>query len=215
MRVLVACEESQEVTKAFRARGHEAYSCDILPCSGGHPEWHIQGDAMPQLYKSNLKVHHYNGIDTDRWDLVISFQPCTDLTVSGARWFDKKRLSGEQEASIKFFFTVWYYSHCSENPIGIMNGGEYIKKWFPELHKTMAMNNFPFKPSQIIHPWQFGHGETKSTCLWLNGLPKLKPTDIVEGREQRIWKLPPTADRAKLRSKTYSGIAKAMAEQWS
>ncbi|MDW0150018.1 MAG: hypothetical protein QOK89_06515 [Nitrososphaeraceae archaeon] len=109
---------------------------------------------------------------------------------------------------------MWYYSHCSENPIGIMNGGKYIKKWFPETYKHMAMNGFPFEPDQIIQPWQFGHGETKSTCLWLNRLPKLAPTNIVEGREQRIWKMPPSKDRAKLRSKTYGGIAKSMANQW-
>jgi len=95
-----------------------------------------------------------------------------------------------------------------------MNGGLYIKKWFPELWKQMKDYGFPFNPTQIIHPWQFGHGETKSTCLWLKGLPKLVPTNIVSGREQRIWKLPPTSDRAKIRSKTFSGIAKAMASQW-
>jgi len=210
MKVLVACEESQAVTKAFRALCHEAYSCDILPCSGGHPEWHIQKDVTSILYDSNLHI----GNRKDGWDLVISFPPCTDLAVSGARWFDKKRLSGEQEASIEFFFHVWYYSHCTENPIGIMNGGEYIKKWFPKIYEKLTVNKFPFKPTQIIHPWQFGHGETKATCLWLQGVPPLLHTNIVPGREQRIWKLPPTEDRATLRSKTYTGIAEAMANQW-
>lgn len=200
MRVLLACEESQAVCKEFRRRGHEAYSCDILPCSGGHPEWHIQGDVLKVL--------------NDGWDIVISFQPCTDLTNSGARWFDEKRRNGSQERSIQFFFEVWKASNCSENPVGILNGGGYIKKWFPDLYSEMMDYGFPFKPSQVIQPWQFGHGETKATCLWLRGLPQLDPTDVVNGREQRIWKLPPTPDRSKLRSKTFPGIAKAMAEQW-
>jgi len=212
MRVLISHEESQEVCKAFRAKGHEAFSCDLQDCSGGHPEWHIKGDALAELHKSSLRKYHTQGPEC--YDLVLSFQPCTDLAVSGARWFDKKRLSGEQEESIKHFFNVWYYSHCSENPIGIMNGGEYIKKWFPKLHKTMLDNGFPFKSSQIIQPWMFGHGETKATCLWLNDLPPLKPTNIVAGREQRIWKMAPGPERAKLRSKTFPGIAKAMSEQW-
>lgn len=200
MNVLVACEESQAVTKEFRAKGHEAYSCDILPCSGGHPEWHIQDDVLKHL-------------DGD-WDLVISFPPCTDLTVSGARWFSKKRENGNQESSIRFFFNVWKKSNCTENPIGILNGGKYIKKWFPKLYNEMIDYGFPFKPSQIIQPWQFGHGETKATCLWLRGLPELKHTNIVEGREQNIWRMPPSTDRSKMRSKTYSGVSKAMAEQW-
>jgi hypothetical protein len=95
-----------------------------------------------------------------------------------------------------------------------MNGGAYIKKWFPDLHGDMALSGFPFKPTQIIQPWQFGHGETKATCLWLRGLPSLKPTNIVDGREHRIWYMPPSKDRSTLRSKTYEGIAKAMAQQW-
>ena len=201
MRVLVMCEESQEVCIEFRKRGHEAYSCDYLDCSGGHPEWHIKRDCLDEA--------------NNDYDLRISFQPCTDLAVSGARWFDKKRLSGEQEKSIAFFLNVWRKSNCSENPIGIMNGGEYIKKWFPKLHEYARFIDFPFKPTQIIHPYHFGHGETKATCLWLRGVRPLIPTNIVLGREQRVWKMPPSKDRAMLRSKTYHGIAVAMAEQWS
>lgn len=183
MRVLIACEESQAVCKEFRALGHEAYSCDIQECSGGHPEWHIQDDVLKVL---------------GGWDLVIAFPPCTDLAVSGARWFKEKREDGRQQQAINFFmqFTYLQCKWAIENPIGIMS----------RLYR---------KPDQIIQPWQFGHGETKATCLWLNGLPKLVPTDIVEGREQRIWKLPPGPERAKLRSKTFPGIAKAMATQWS
>lgn len=203
MKVLVACEESQTVCKEFRIKGHEAYSCDILPCSGGHPEWHIQGDALREI---NSRKYH----------LIISFPPCTDLSLSGARWFEKKRLSGEQEQSILFFAAIMALSDATENPVNIFCGGKYIKKWFPIIHKELTEQAYKFKPTQIIQPWQFGHGETKKTCLWIHEkLNKLKPTDIVDGRDQRIWKMPPSEDRGKLRSKTYIGIAKAMAEQWS
>lgn len=188
MRVLIACEESQTVCKAFREKGHEAYSCDILSTSGNNPEWHIRRDVIKIL----------NGeLSNMVFDLVIAFPPCTDLAVSGARWFPEKRANGSQQRSIEFFnfFTKLNCKWAIENPIGIMSS----------LYR---------KPDQIIHPWQFGHGETKATCLWLCGLPLLTPTDVVEGREQRIWKMPPSEDRAKLRSKTYPGIAAAMATQW-
>jgi len=182
-KVLIACEESQAVTKEMRALGVEAYSCDIKPCSGGHPEWHIQGDVTPLLEKE--------------WDMIIAFPPCTDLAVSGARWFAEKQADGRQQKSIDFFiqFTRLRCKWAIENPIGIMS------------------SKFR-KPDQIIQPWQFGHGETKATCLWINDLPKLKPTNVVEGREQRIWKMAPSPERAALRSKTFIGIAKAMASQW-
>ena len=184
MRVLIACEESQAVCKEFRALGHEAYSADILPCSGGHPKWHIQGDVLPLL--------------NQKWDMIIAFPPCTDLCVSGARWFKEKIADGRQQAAIDFFM-LFANANCDkvaiENPIGIMS----------TKYK---------KPSQIIQPWQYGHGETKATCLWLKGLPNLEPTNIVEGRQQRIWKMSPGPERAKLRSKTYIGIAKAIANQW-
>lgn len=192
-KVLIACEESQAVCKAFRELGHEAYSCDLLPCSGGHPEWHIVDDVRNVL-RHDLVTPNLN----PSFDMVIAFPPCTDLAVSGARWFKEKRESGEQQNSINFFlfFTALQIPYVAiENPIGIMSS----------LYR---------KPDQIIQPWQFGHGETKSTCLWLKGLPKLIPTDIVDGREQKIWKMPPSKDRAKLRSKTYSGIAKALAQQY-
>jgi site-specific DNA-cytosine methylase len=184
MKCLIACEESQEVTKAFRALGHEAWSCDLQDCSGGHPEWHIKDDVLKVL--------------SHGWDMMIAFPPCTDLAVSGARWFKEKRETGEQQRSINFFLQL---ALCGiervaiENPIGIMS------------------THFR-KPDQLIQPWQFGHGETKATCLWLRNLPLLEPTEVVEGREQRIWKMPPGKDRAKNRSKTFPGIAKAMAEQW-
>lgn len=185
MVVLIACEESQEVCKAFRARGHETYSCDLIDCSGGHPEWHIKGDAVEAMYSR-------------QWDLVIAFPPCTDLAVSGARWFPEKRANGSQQRSIELFMKFANYPGkiAIENPIGIMS----------TLYR---------KPDQIIQPWQFGHGETKATCLWLKGLPLLTPTNIVEGREGKVWRMPPGPDRAKNRSKTFPGIAAAMADTWT
>jgi len=183
MKILVACEESQAVTIAFRNKGHEAYSCDIQDCSG-HPEWHLKGDVLNYLYQ--------------QWDMIIAFPPCTDLCVSGARWFKEKHASGQQQKSIDFFLkfvNLSCYRIAIENPIGIMS----------RLYR---------KPDQIIQPWQFGHGETKSTCLWLKGLPLLKPTDIVDGRESRIHKMAPGPERSVLRSKTFPGIANAMADQW-
>lgn len=193
MRVLLACEESQAVCKEFRRLGHEAYSCDIQECSGGHPEWHLQCDVFDAISYGHALCGGY--VD---WDLIIAFPPCTHLAVSGARWFNEKRADGRQQAAIEFFmrFANLDCPYAIENPVCIMSS-----EWR--------------KPDQTIQPWMFGHGETKATCLWLHGLPKLEPTDIVDGREQRVWKLPPTEERAKERSKTYHGIAKAMAEQWS
>lgn len=185
MKILVACEESQAVTIEMRRLGHEAYSCDIEPCSGGHPEWHLQVDAL-ELLKM-------------KWDMILAFPPCTHLAVSGARYFEQKRKDGRQQAAIDFFMR-FANADCPkiaiENPVGIMSS-----VWR--------------KPDQIIQPWQFRHGETKKTCLWLKGIPLLVPTNIVDGREQRIWKMPPSEDRAKNRAKTFPGIARAMAEQWA
>lgn len=193
MKILVACEESQAVTIELRKLGHEAFSCDILPCSGGHPEWHIQDDVMNELR------HDLVFMSKCKYDMVIAFPPCTDLSVSGARWFKEKQADGRQQKSIMFFnfFTLLKNEYVAiENPIGIMS------------------TNYR-KPDQIIQPWQFGHGETKATCLWLRGLKKLVPTNIVEGRASRIHNMAPSPDRGKLRSKTFPGIAKAMADQWT
>lgn len=184
MKILVACEESQAVTIEFRKLGFEAYSCDIIDCSGGYPEWHIKDDVLNVINKG--------------WDAMIAFPPCTHLAVSGAAWFEQKRNDGRQQQGIDFFMAIVNAPInyiAVENPVSIMST-KYRK------------------PDQIIQPWQFGHGETKATCLWLKNLPKLQATNIVEGREQRIHYLPPSKDRAKLRSKTFPGIAKAMAEQW-
>lgn len=183
MKVLVACEYSGRVREAFRKRGHDAWSCDLLPADDSSTH-HIIGDC-------------WDAIGSGQWDLVIAFPPCTDLCVSGSRWWPAKRASGAQRASIDFFlrFTQLKCKWAIENPIGIMST-KYRK------------------PDQIIQPWQFGHGETKATCLWLSGLPKLVPTNIVDGREARVHRMPPGPNRWKERSRTYQGIADAMAEQW-
>lgn len=173
--------------------GVEAYSCDLLPTSGKHPEWHIQADAL-EVVKME-------------WDMVIAFPPCTHISSSGARWFDEKRRNGRQDMGVGFFKAFTALDHVPhvaiENPVGIMS----------RIYR---------KPDQIIQPWMFGHPETKATCLWLKGLPPLVPTDDVsdemdkldENVAHRIHHLPPTPERGMLRSKTYPGIAKAMAEQW-
>jgi hypothetical protein len=187
MKVLIACEESGIVTEEFRKRGHNAWSCDLLPTSGNHPEWHIQDDAMKVLWG-------------DRWDLVIAHPPCTRLANSGVRWLAERNLWDELEKA-RLFFLAFHFFGKGGGKIGIEN---------PIPHKYA---NLP-KYTQIIQPWQFGHPETKATCLWLYGIPKLKPTNIVEGREGKIWRMPPGPERSKLRSKTYHGIATAMATQW-
>ena len=200
MKVLVACEESQEVCKAFREKGHEAFSCDMQMCSGGHPEWHIQGDALDYI-NGNCQFFTVGGVWHNiqgAWDLLIAHPPCTDLAGSGARWFREKQMDFRQQKACVFFMRMMLANAeriAVENPVGIMS--------------TCYR-----KPDQIIQPWMFGHGETKATCLWLKNLPALVPTEIADGREQRVWKLPPSADRAKLRSRTYPGIARAMACQW-
>jgi site-specific DNA-cytosine methylase len=184
MRVLVACEFSGVVRDAFIRHGHDAISCDLLPSERPGP--HYQGDIRDQIYRAK------------GWDLVIAHPPCTDLAVSGARWFRKKQADGRQREAIDFFYLFLSANTerlAIENPIGIMS-----RLWR--------------KPDQIIQPWQFGHGETKATCLWLSRLPKLVPTNIVEGREQRIHLMPPGPERWRERSRTYEGIAEAMATQW-
>lgn len=209
MKVLIACEYSGTVRDEFTKLGHDATSCDLLPTD--KPGKHYQGDLFD--------------IVNNGYDKVISFQPCTDLALSGARWFAEKKANGSQEKSIRLFFEIWKVSNCSENPIGIMNGGKYIKQWFPELWHEMKNYGFPFKPTQIIQPWMFGDPFTKPTCLWLKGLPKLEATKIV-GKGERVitkggnslpkwYNLPPGPDRWKIRSTTFKGIAEAMAKQWT
>lgn len=205
LKILIACEESQTVCKAFRELGNEAYSCDIQECSGGHPEWHIKGDVLPLLH--------------EKWDLIIAHPPCTYLTVTGNRWFNiekygdkaRERISLREEA--KDFFMEFANAKCEhiaiENPIGVMS--------------TIWR-----KPDQIIQPWWFGDPFEKRTCLWLKKLPLLKKDNevtpeervkFVSGKTMPKWyadaaKLP-VKERAKVRSKTFPGVARAMAEQWT
>lgn len=233
MNMLVACEESQRVCIAFREKGHNAFSCDIQPCSGGHPEWHIQEDVLPLLsgrceFKTADGVTHT--ID-GRWDMIIAHPPCTHLASSGARHFSKKREDGRQRAAIEFF-CKFLTADCDriaiENPVGIISG-EYIKKYFPDLAEKYSL---PLKPTQIVQPYFFGKQARKATCLWLVNVPPLAPTNIVEpgqivgkgfsvganldtardetGKVLR-WNDPRTAV---IRSKTPTGLAVAMAEQW-
>jgi hypothetical protein len=194
MRVLVACEESQEVCKAFRALGHEAYSCDLQECSGGHPEWHYQRDIKLVL------MHPLN-----QWDLVIAHPPCTRLANSGVRWLLERQLWSDLYDACQFFalFQLW-------QRVDPLNRKLAIENPIPHKYAREVIGDY----SQVIQPWQFGHGEQKATCLWLYNLPELKPTNIVDGREQRIWKMAPGENRTKERSKTFPGIARAMAEQW-
>lgn len=193
MQILIACEESQEVCKAFRELGHEAFSCDILPCSGGHPEWHIKGDVLEHLDKG--------------WDLMIAHPPCTYISRAGTRWlFPKGKLNQERyEKGLKAKEFLMKLLNVNIPMIAIEN---------PVPHKIFEMP----KETQIIQPYEFGHPITKKTLLWIKGLPKLKPTKIVD-REYyydrkgiRHSKL--TGWSAKRKSKTFKGIAKAMAKQW-
>jgi hypothetical protein len=179
MRVLVGCEFSGVVRRAFRARGHVAWSCDLLPAEDGGE--HIQGDLLDHL-------------DED-WDLGIFHPPCTHLAVSGARWFPEKRKEQEQALDFVRRLMAVPYRYALENPVSIISSR--IRP-----------------PFQVVQPWMFGHGEVKATCLWLNGLFPLRPTSIVSGRVARVHREPPGPDRWKIRSRTYPGIAAAMAEQW-
>ena len=190
MRVIVGCEESAKVRDAFRKLGHDAWSCDLVP-TRGDPEWHLQGDVIAAIY--------YQG----PWDIIILHPPCTALCVSGNGTYAKTKPLGHLRIEAGFWTnSLWKTARenarigCAlENPVGVL--GSYIGK-----------------RTQTIHPWQFGHGETKTTHLWLDRLPPLVPTNIVSGRENRIWKMGPSDTRARERSETYQGIADAMAAQW-
>lgn len=184
MRVLVGCEYSGRVREAFRWAGHEAWSCDL------HED---AEDGSPYHYKTDVLEVAY----AQQWDLGIFHPPCTHLAVSGARHFAAKRADGRQQAALDFVRKLMAvpFPHAIENPISIISS---------EIRK----------PDQIIHPWQFGHGETKATCLWLKDLPPLVPMNVVEGREARVHRMPPSPDRWKERSRTYEGVATAMAVQW-
>jgi hypothetical protein len=186
MKILIACEFSGIVREAFAKRGHDAWSCDLLPTE--IPGQHIQGDVLEIL--------------GDSWDLMIAHPPCTRLCNSGVRWLKERKLWHELEEAGRLFRELL---NAPIERIAIEN---------PIPH-GYAINIIGRSYDQIIQPWMFGHGETKATCLWLKNLPKLQPTNIVEGREQRIWKMSPGTDRGKERSRTFQGIADAFATQWS
>lgn len=180
----MACEFSGVVRDAFLALGHDAWSCDLLP------------SETPTLRHFTQDIRSVLDYGSKRWDLMIAHPPCTHLAVSGARWFkEKRREQADSLNFVRYLLDAPIPRIALENPISIISS--HIRK-----------------PDQIIQPWMFGHGETKATCLWLRGLPRLIPTNIVEGREGRVWKLPPSPTRWKERSRTYQGIADAMAEQW-
>jgi hypothetical protein len=198
-KALIACEESQAVTIQLREKGIEAYSCDLQPCSGGFPEWHLKQNVLPLL-------------ENEQWDLIVAFPPCTHLCVSGAAWFEQKQKDGRQQEGINFFMefinnTKKQKRIAIENPIGIMS----------RLYRS---------PDQIIQPYQFGDPDQKATCLWLKGLPKLKPTKIVKPQiitlknGQKVSKFHndtfylSSKVRSIIRSRTFPGIAQAMADQW-
>jgi hypothetical protein len=184
VRVLVACEYSGRVREAFRRRGHDAWSCDLLPAEDDSPH-HIECDVRIALKRG-------------RWDMMIAHPPCTHLAVSGARHFEEKRKDGRQIEAIDFFLDL---AHAPIPRIAIEN-------------PVCIMSSVWREPDQIIQPWEYGHGETKTTCLWLKGLPPLRPTNIVAGREPRVHRMSPSPDRWKERSRTLPGIAGAMADQW-
>ena len=234
-KILVACEESQAVTKELRGLGFEAYSCDIIDQSGNHPEWHIMSDVL-RLLNGNCTFKTTDGENhtiNGKWDMIIAFPPCTHLAVSGAKHFEKKRADGRQREGIEFF-CQFLTADCDrisiENPVNIISG-EYITKWFPDLAEKYGL---PIKPTQRIQPYEFGHETKKTTCLWLKGLPKLIPTNIVEPKirtykggarfgvgigqvyDENGKSIPFHDPRtAKARSKTFPGVAKAMADQWT
>ena len=199
MRVLVACEFSGVVRRAFRALGHDAWSCDLLPSEDGSP-YHRQGDVREWLAGRPMvpESGFASWWSILPWDMLVAHPPCTDLAVSGARHFAAKIADGRQQRALDFVQTLMdapIPRIAIENPISVISSK--IRK-----------------PDQIIQPWQFGHGETKATCLWLKNLPLLTPTNIVDGRVARVHRMPPGPDRWKERSRTFEGIAKAMAEQW-
>lgn len=221
MKILVACEESQAVTKELRELGHEAYSCDLLETSGVHPEWHVQADVLKLVngvcyfQTCDGRLHYISS----NWDMIIAFPPCTYLTVTGNRWFNvakygEKAIKRMEDRKVAIdFFLAFATADCDkvaiENPVGVMS-----TEWR--------------KPDQIISPFMFGDSFEKKTCLWLKGLPLLEPTEIVDvpprvryksGKTMPAWYAGavslPKEDRSRVRSKTFPGIAKAMAEQWA
>lgn len=189
IRVLLACEESQTVCRAFRARGYAAFSCDIEPTTGKNPAWHLMGDVRNYLDKN--------------WDLIIAFPPCTRLANSGGHWLERRNLWDEMEEAAHFFKLFSDAHHKFKIPVAIENP-------IPHKYATAIIGDY----TQIVQPWYFGDGISKKTCLWLYDLPNLKPTHIAKERRQYIMELAPNQHRQKLRSTTFEGLANAMADQW-
>lgn len=234
MNILIACEESQRVCTAFREKGHNAFSCDIQECSGGHPEWHIKDDVLPLIngkcYFTTCDGERYS--ISDKWDMILAFPPCTHLAVTGSQQFERKRQDGTQRQAIEFFckiLTADCDRICVENPVNII-GGQYVKRWFPDLCEKYGL---PRKITQSIQPWYFGDNFQKTTCLWLKNLPplvqevqqkpKLEYKDWYDERlkkwkRETLWRYQirclPHKERGKMASKTFKGVARAMAEQW-
>jgi hypothetical protein len=189
VKVLIACEFSGVVRRAFRARGHEAWSCDLLPAEDSS-DFHIEGDARDIL--------------SDGWDLMVAHPPCTRLCNSGVRWLEERNLWDDLRQAAALFSDFWnapIERVCVENPV-------------MHRHAKALIRNYQ-EPAQSVQPWQFGHGESKRTCLWLRNLPNLQPTKIVDGREQRVHRMPPSPNRWRERSRFFPGIADAMADQWT
>lgn len=187
MPVLIGCEESGTITNAMRKRGIEAYSCDLQP-TRGNPDWHIQGDVL-------------NAVASQRWGLVILHPDCTSMAVSGNRWYGRGMPKhAERTSQVLWTQALWRLAISQSDRVALENPVSVIFKHLPNV--------------QYIQPWQFGHGETKKTGFARHNLPELKPTDVVDGRDQRVWKMPPGPNRKRDRSKTYQGIADAIAEQW-
>lgn len=221
--VLVACEESQRVTIALRELGYEAFSCDIVDPSGGHPEWHIKEDVT-HLLDGRCIFETMDGGTVygvpDKFDCIVAFPPCTHIAVSGAKHFEKKRADGRQRKGLEFF-CKFFDADCDhiliENPVNIISG-EYVWKWFPDIAERYKL---PIKPDQIIQPYMFGDPFEKKTCLWLKGIPKLQETNVVEppprqvvrsGKTLPTWYSNCGGNRPKARSKTFPGVARAIAE---
>ena len=207
MKVLVACEESQTVCKAFRARGHEAYSCDIQEPSGGHPEWHIKGDVLPILNGGSFTTEGGCDVTIDKWDLIIAHPPCTKTSNAGA-----KHLYRGHKLNLRRYYE------------GLCGKALFDAIWAADCEKLVIENPIPSavfgfpKATQVVQPWQFGHPCTKKTLLWERGVPILVPTNVVEPKvnchEAGTWFMKGGKERQKNRSKTFQGIAEAMAEQW-
>lgn len=210
MKILIACEESQRVCTAFRELGHEAYSCDVLPCSGGHPEWHIQGNVLDIIGNGDKRIALQNGdgFDIQKWDMMIAHPPCTYLTNAGAVHYYGKKAKNVEERKKKGFEAKEFF-------LALLNAP--IEKICVENPYPLKMFELP-EHNQIIQPFEHGHPFRKKTCLWLKNLPKLEPTNIIQEKQSTKiagnWFNKGGKERQKNRSKTFEGIAKAMAQQW-